>query len=68
LTDVAAPRNLILAQAKIVSESKYLSDFPHGHLFLGHEASSTPSGGSSFPGCPAAPPLMKLSLENHSGM
>ena len=44
-----------LAQTEIVSEAKYLSDFPHGHLFLGHEISSTPSGGTSVPGCPASP-------------
>ena len=56
LTDVAAPSDLILPQAEIVSEAKYLFDLPHGHPFLGHEISSTPSGGTSVPGCPASPP------------
>src|SRR5581483_6650009 len=42
LTDVAAPSDLILTQAEIVSEPKYLSDCPHGHLFLGHESPPRP--------------------------
>src|ERR1700751_2511465 len=42
LTDVATPSDLILAQTEIVSEPKYLSDFPHGHLFLGHESPPRP--------------------------
>src|SRR5581483_5333007 len=42
LTDVAAPSDLILTQTEIVSEPKYLSDFPHGHLFLGHESPPRP--------------------------
>jgi hypothetical protein len=69
LTDGAASADLILPQAEIIAKPKYLFYLPHGHLFLGHECSSTLSRGTSVPGCPAPIlPKMKLSLELHCDM
>jgi hypothetical protein len=67
LTDVAAPSDLILAQTEIVSEAKYLFDFPHGPFSWATNLLHA-EWRNFVPWLSSVSAQMKLFLENHSDM